>query len=151
MLAWSVVYTDSNALTEQLGKSKGESGFMVGLVSLGCCAGSFVGWGLLQWRPNLFADTRRILVASCSVSVLAVVPYAVLCGCATSNSSWQWPLLLASRISQGFCDGVSYFFVELTFVRLTKASDRPAQFVRLVSTLTLGLGLGPLIAAGAQE
>merc|ERR1712166_702426 len=151
MMAWSMVYTDSRDLTERLGNSTGDSGFMVGLVSLGCFVGSFVGWGLLEWRPNLFANTRQVLIVSCSASALSVVPYAVVSACASSNSSWQWPLLLASRICQGIFDGVTYFFVELAFTRLTPASERPTQFVRLVSMMTLGLGLGPLIAAGAQE
>jgi hypothetical protein len=35
-IAWSMVYTDSAALTQQLGYSKGDSGLMVGIVNLGC-------------------------------------------------------------------------------------------------------------------
>ena len=32
-----MVYADSDALTEQLGQSKGDTGLMVGIFSFGCC------------------------------------------------------------------------------------------------------------------
>ena len=152
LLAFSLVYTDSDSLTQELGYSKEDSGLIVSVAAVGCAVGGVIGWMILHLRPELYRSQTRTIMLTCSfVSMIATIPYVFISADPNKDSSWQWPVLLASRGLQGLADGVAYFLVELSVMRLTPCDQLPGQFVWLGRVLTLALGLGPLIAASSQE
>jgi hypothetical protein len=146
-LIYSIIVPDSLALSAAISEGATYSGWVIGIYKGLAWAG--LGVGMLMccirnkhWMRNMwyciFAGKLMALVGS--VMFLLIVIYRD-----SVPNARMW--LLSSRSIAGIGVGIVVLPIELVFVHTTTASERPLLLSKAVFNVTLGIGLGPLVAS----
>jgi len=130
------------------------SGMFIGVFMFASLLGSLAMWACLRSYPNLWRRHAR------TVLVLTLLLY--MCGLALYCFVTIWirsgevrdtrvpAILIASRVISGCGYGLLAMFVDVFFIYLTDSDARPQQMARVQFARMMGIGLGPLAAAGLR-
>lgn len=155
MTNYSMFILDSYHLAEAIGQDASYSGELLGIYFAASGTGSLVMSLLLWvWPPLWKTQPRRILgltqlitVAGCCIYawIASYIAYRKVHFVAEVQLLRVW--LLVARALCGAGQGLSSSLLQVSFARLTPAPQRPAQMTRFLFSVTLGIGLGPIIVS----
>jgi len=165
---FSGVILDSYDLAHRIGKDAAFSGMFIGVFMFASLFGSIVMWWLLRSHKALWRrHSRTVLVATLLLYIMGLAVYWLCTFLVeqplTAALHLPWPLktinprdvravlpsaLIASRVISGCGYGLLAMFVDVFFIFLTDSDARPRQMARVQFARMMGIGLGPLAAAG---
>eukprot|EP00404_Azadinium_spinosum_P030407 CAMPEP_0180562010 /NCGR_PEP_ID=MMETSP1037_2-20121125/3687_1 /TAXON_ID=632150 /ORGANISM="Azadinium spinosum, Strain 3D9" /LENGTH=534 /DNA_ID=CAMNT_0022578691 /DNA_START=93 /DNA_END=1697 /DNA_ORIENTATION=+ len=149
----TIIVIDSYELAERVGMAPGDSGQLVGLNWLGAALGFFTVWFALRQDPMIWRKQAKTICGSgLLVNIMGILLYVygvhnvVYPG---SNDVVLW-IIKSARILGGFGQGVVAQFMVVTIQSLTAKADMGDQMTRVFVVNALGVGSGPVFAAGAH-
>lgn len=141
------------SVATQIGMNAVYSGVLIAAQSPGRCIGSCISWYLIKRNPSLWRTAGRTqILFAILLQIFGTFAFCTQCYVAALGiRSPSLPLtLVLSRFVVGIGDGLLSHLCRFLFGTLLPASERPAQMGRAVVATTLGIGLGPAFASGAQ-
>lgn len=148
---YSIVLPDSFSLSISMSQNATYSGWIIGIYKGLSLLG--LGFALLlcsvhnkAWIKNIYPCivTGKVMAFIGSLMFLFIVVYRD-----TVPHAKEW--LLFSRAVAGIGNGIVMIPVELIFVHTTTAAERPTMLSKAVFNVTLGIGLGPLVASAIRQ
>jgi len=158
MTNYSIVILESYQLSKALGHDAAFSGQVIGIYMAAAAFGglimSLVLWGYPGvWKQRarellLFTQISGIIGFSIYAWVTSYVTYNAIGTAAEANGLST--ALLVARVISGIGHGIIATLLQVTFAHITPAQERPAQMIRFWFVNTLGIGVGPMIAAAMR-
>jgi len=149
----TIVVLDSYMLAEAAHMGPGESGQLVGLNWLGAGLGFVSMWAALRQRPALWKEQpRAICVGGLCLNALGVLLYLLGARAIESGAAGEAAAVFVkgARFLGGIGQGVVAQLMVVTVQSLTPSADMGVQMTRVFFVNTVGIGSGPVIAAGAH-
>jgi len=154
---FSIIIPGVLDLSAAVGQGPIYSGFLIGTMKLGMCLGSCVPWLCLKRDPESWrTKSAHLLTTGLGLAVLGACAYAVLCLFITFNTASEASarhlsaLLLVARPGQGIGWGIVQNTSRNQIAHLAPPSERPLKMVYFLVANAIGMGLGPLLASGAD-
>jgi hypothetical protein len=156
MTNYSIVFLEAYRLSKALLHDAAFSGQLIGIYMGASCFGGLITSTMLWGTPDLWkTKPRQVLLGSQILNIVGFCIYAWVNSYLTYNvvdtleeSKIFSTALLFARVCSGIGHGISATLLQISFAHLTPAEERPAQMTRFLFVCTLGIGLGPMIAAG---
>lgn len=156
-IIFTMVIPDSYDLTKSLGGGATLSGAMIGAHKFGTALGALSFFVLIQYVPNVWRFQTRSTFLVCVVfNLVGTGTYTLIAEAANGRlgDNGLRELLLVGlfmgRIINGCGSGIRLMLTRTHIARLTPADERPAQQARFLFSITLGMGLGPILAAAVK-
>jgi len=153
MLTYSLPILHSLDLATAVARDAAWSGQMVGVFALGIMFGGCIIWMFLICWPQLWRRwTRTVLLTGLACSIVGVLLFlstVLILETGRQNHSAAL-LLVAARFISGVGQGINAQFNITTLARLTAATERPSRMTTFLFANMMGVGIGPIVAAGVQ-
>lgn len=158
MTNYSIVILEAYQLSKTLHHDAAFSGQLIGIYMAATAVGGIATSVMLRHSPEIWkTHPRQVLICGQLFNITGFCIYAWVTSYATYNvidtdqeASSLSHALLVSRIGSGIGHGLGASLLQVSFAHLTPVEERPAQMTRFMFTNTLGIGLGPMIAAGMR-
>lgn len=149
--SFTLPIVDSFELATSLDNFAACFGVMVGAGVLGRLLGQFWTWRLFRCTPEIWRAVVGLVVVLSGMFCIgvSVAARAGVTMAAPGQGPRLWALVFA-RLFGGLGSGLVGQLAALTFQHLIPPEQRPTQMIRFYSVITLGVGLGPIIAAAMK-
>lgn len=158
MANYSMVILEAYQLAHALHFDAAFSGQLIGIY-MGATAVGGLAMALKLWyQPGIWKNNPRTTLITAQIfNITGFCIYAYVTEYVASftiDTFWESrnlaAALLAARICSGVGHGVTATLLQVSFAHLTPTAERPAQMTRFMFVNTLGIGMGPMIAAGLR-
>jgi len=158
MSTYSIVILESYQLSKALGHDAEFSGQVIGIYMAAAAFGGLIMSLVLWYHPDIWKlRARELLLFTQMGGMIGFSMYAWVTSYVTYNSidtadgaNDLSNALLLARVISGIGHGIIAFLLQVTFAHITPAHERPIQMTRFWFVCTLGIGVGPMIAAGMR-
>jgi len=152
---YSIIIIEAYQLSQKLHRGAGFSGRLIGTYMATAVVGSLITSGLLRVSPTIWkTNARQVFVIAQILSMIGFFLYASVTSYMTHNDlsnpehvQYLATTLLAARATSGAGQGMSSTLLRVTFAYTVPKHERPAQMTIFALVSTLGIGLGPIVAA----
>jgi len=146
-ISFTVVIVDSYKVSREIGASMAASGLLVGIFMAGAMVGNALMTAALCLWPETWRKLQSWLQLCLCSDVLSVLSYVLLLRDLPGLGVWALRCLLLCRFCWGLGMGVAGQLASVVISQVTLPSDLPDQMQRLQFWQSLGLGVGPPVAA----
>jgi hypothetical protein len=158
MTSYSIVILDAYQLAKTLHHDAAFSGQLIGLYMAATAVGGLITSSMLWYYPDVWKMYGRlVLLLGQAFNITGFCTYAWITSYVSYNvintpgeHETLSAALLFARVNSGIGHGIGATLLQVSFAHLTPVQDRPAQMTRFMFVNTLGIGLGPMIAAGMR-
>lgn len=157
LISYSIVIVEAYQLSIALDHGAAFSGQLIGIYMAASVLGSLIMSWMLRAYPDIWKmHAREVFVISQLLSlagfgIYAAILYHLAQITVTSQATTSLSTaLLTARAISGVGQGVSSNLLQVIFAYTSPLHERPAQMTRFVFVSTLGVGLGPMIAAASH-
>lgn len=155
LMSYSILIIEAYQLSKALQHDAAFSGQLIGMYMAASVIGSLVMAQLMRSYPDMWKmQARQVFLLSQLLGISgfsiysAVTSYMAYLPLITPEATQSLSIfLLVGRAVAGAGQGISSTLLQVTFAHTTPVKERPVQMTRFVFVSTLGVGVGPLVAA----
>jgi hypothetical protein len=152
---YSVVIVESYRLSKALGHSASFSGQLIGIYMFAAAFGGSIMAIVLKIVPDVWKQRpREALILAQILNIVGFSLYTWVTSTVTYEAISTWTeakhltvAIMVARAMSGIGHGFCAQLLQVSFAHLTPLEHRPSQMARFFFVNTLGIGLGPMLAA----